>query len=113
MKRVLIATAVMLLAGCSGVGDEALDVSQQTGTRHTLYTHCGVVSTTFDGVLWLADPPLRDESGNPPAGWDENETPGLFVPLTQNKAVFKADSGVEATFKRATAGAADPGRNCD
>jgi hypothetical protein len=113
MKPLLVATAVMLLPACSGAGGEKLDVSQQTGTRHTVYTHCGVVSTIVDGVLWLADPPLGDDSGNAPDGWDENETAGTFVRLTESTAVFKADSGVEATFERAAAGAADPADNCE
>lgn len=86
---------------------------QQQGARHSLYSHCGILSTTFDGALWLADPPLRDDSGNPPPGWDENETVGLFIQTTATEATFKADTGVEARFTKAKVGTSDPAANCE
>ncbi len=86
-------------------------MSVKAGHAH-VSTHCGVVSTTVDGVLWLADPRLGDDSGNPPPGWDENETAGMFV-QTGNTATFRADSGVEATFTRAAPGAVDPADDCE
>jgi hypothetical protein len=113
MKPLLIAAAVMFLAACSGTAEEQLETSEQTRKRHVVSTHCGVVSTTVDGVLWLADPRLGDDSGNPPAGWDENETAGVFVRETDDTATFTADSGVEATFKRADQGAVDPADGCE
>jgi hypothetical protein len=113
MKPLLIAAAVMFLPACSGTAEEQLGTSEQAGKRHSVSTHCGVVSTTVDGVLWLADPRLGDESGNPPAGWDENQTVGLFVPQTDTTATFRADSGAEATFTRAAPGAVDPAENCE
>jgi hypothetical protein len=36
--------------------------SSEKGVPVALYTHCGVVSLTLKGRLWLADPPLRDSS---------------------------------------------------
>lgn len=45
-----------------------------TGVRVTVPSHCGVLSVTIDGQLWLADPPLGDH--NPPPGWEENQTSG-------------------------------------
>jgi hypothetical protein len=113
MKPLLVAAAVMFLSACSGTAEGQPETSDQTGTRHTVSTHCGVVSTTVDGVLWLAEPRLSDDSGNPPAGWDENETAGLFVPETDNTARFRADSGVEATFTRAAPGSVDPADDCE
>jgi hypothetical protein len=77
------------------------------GLRHTVDSHCGVVSTTVDGVLWLADPPLGDN--NPPAGWDENDTPGVFAVQDAGDAVFTADTGVTAHFVKAPPGTSDPG----
>ena len=85
----------------------------QEGVRHVLYSHCGIVSTTFDGALWLADPPLGADSHNPPAGWGENDTPGLFVKRTATESTFQGDSGVEANFIKATASASDPAAYCE
>jgi hypothetical protein len=113
MKPLLVAAALMFFPACSGTAGEQLETSEPTGKRHGVSTHCGVVSTTVDDVLWLADPRLGDDSGNPPAGWDENETAGLFVIETDNTARFTADSGVEATFTRAASGALDPVDGCD
>lgn len=87
--------------------------STQKGMRHILYSHCGVLSTTVEGVLWLAEPRLADDSGNPPPGWDENETPGLFRQTDSEHAVFVADSGVQARFTRAKPGESDPGAGCE
>ncbi len=74
-------------------------------------THCGVVSTTVDGVLWLADPPLGDH--NPPTGWDDNEESGVFAVQGPEDALFRADTGVEAHFVRADPGVPDPGAGCE
>lgn len=52
----------------------SLPSSTEYAVKHVVYTHCGVVGTTVDGVLWLAEPPLP----GPPTGWDENETTGDF-----------------------------------
>lgn len=125
MKVTLVAAALLLTA-CGASSTDQADQQvppveratpttlEQEGMRHVLYSHCGVVSTTVDGALWLADPPLRDDSNNPPAGWDENDTPGLFIQQTATEAIFKADNGVEARFTKADAGAsADPAVNCE
>lgn len=91
---------------------DAEESPRQDGVRHAVYTHCGVISTTVDGILWVAEPPLAD-GGNAPAGWDENETPGAFRQKDANHAVFVADSGVEAAFTKARPGSSDPGSDCD
>lgn len=64
-----------------------------------------------DGVLWLADPPLGD--GNPPSGFDQNDTPGWFTQTGQDNAEFRGDSGAIAEFRRAPKGAEDPGKGCE
>lgn len=87
----------------------SLPPSTEYAVRHVVYTHCGVLSTTIDGALWLAEPPLP----GPPSGWDENETPGDFRLTDSTHAAFMADSGVEATFTKAEPGASDPAANCD
>ena len=73
-------------------------------------THCGVVSITVDGHLWLADPPLGDNG--PPTGWDENETRGWFQVTNKHRAVFRGDGGQRAMFRRAPEGTVDPGADC-
>lgn len=123
MKQLLaLAATVTVLAACGGetygapesAGRSDNDPSAATSQeiRHVLYTHCGLVSTTVDGVLWLADPPLAD-GGNPPPGWDENETQGVFRQIDAERAVFVADSGVEAIFTKAGPGATDAEADCD
>jgi hypothetical protein len=88
-------------------------VPGEIGIRVAVPSHCGVLSVTVDGQqLWLADPPLGDDSGNPPAGWDENETMGYFVE-TGPRGEFHGDRGQRATFRRAPAGANDPNAGCE
>lgn len=87
----------------------SLPPSTEYAVRHVVYTHCGVLSTTIDGVLWLAEPPLPD----PPSGWDENETLGDFRLTDSTHAIFTADTGVEARFTKAEPGASDPAAECE
>ena len=81
------------------------------GTRVEVYSHCGVVSLTVRGRLWLADPPLGDH--NPPPGWDENETRGRFVVVGPGRAEFHGDGGQRARFRLAPPGTADPLAGCE
>lgn len=81
------------------------------GTRIALETHCGVVSVTINGRLWLADPPLGDH--NPPPGWDENLTLGYWVEIGPGRAEFHGDEGQRASFRRAVVGAEDPDAGCE
>ncbi len=121
-------------AGCSGDdGGRAVDVEVESptvatsapsadpsstaaspadqGVRVRVPSHCGVLSVTIEGRLWIADPPLGDD--NPPPGWDENETAGLFVKTGPRRAVFKGDGGQRATFKLADPGVDDPAAGCE
>lgn len=87
------------------------DDSDATRARVAVPSHCGVVSITIDGRLWLADPPLGDH--NPPPGWEENETWGYWVPAGPERAEFHGDEGQRASFRRAPAGAEDPNAGCE
>ena len=80
------------------------------GVRIDVPSHCGVLSVTVDGVLWLADPALGDH--NPPPGWDENQTSGSFV-VMGTRAEFRGDGGQQAMFRRALAGTPDPLASCE
>lgn len=70
----------------------------------TLYTHCGIESYAFDGSLWLADPPLNDTQGNPPPGWGNPRAEGTFTLSDRDQAVFRADNGKTAHFRRVPKG---------
>jgi hypothetical protein len=74
-------------------------------------SHCGVLSVTVDGQLWLADPPLGDH--NPPVGWDENETQGLFFQSGPRRGEFRSGAGQNATFRLAAPGTRDPNSGCE
>lgn len=80
------------------------------GTRVTVPTHCGVLSVTVAGQLWLADPPLGDH--NPPPGWDEQEQAGTFTRTGPRTGVFHTDGGQQADFRLAPAGADNPYADC-
>lgn len=81
------------------------------GLRVTVPSHCGVLSATINGRLWLADPPLGDH--NPPPGWDENQTSGRWVVIGPGRAEFHGDQGQRASFRRAAVGATDPNAGCE
>ena len=93
--------------------DDSLPVASpsEKGVRVAVPSHCGVLSLTVKGRLWLADPPLGDH--NPPPGWDENETMGVLLPTGPGRAVFKGDGGQRASFQRAPRGAEDPNAGCE
>jgi len=82
-----------------------------TGVRVTVPSHCGVLSVTVDGRLWLAEPPLGGH--NPPPGWDENRTSGLWVVTSPGRAEFRGDQGQRASFRQAPEGAKDPNAGCE
>jgi hypothetical protein len=92
---------LLALGGCGG------------GKRVTLRTHCGVLSASVDGKLWLAAPPLSDGSGNPPPGWGENQTKGTWRQEDGKRATFRSDGGKVAHFVRARPGAKDPAAGCE
>ena len=83
----------------------------EKGVRVAVPSHCGVLSLTVKGRLWLADPPLGDH--NPPPGWDENATMGVLLKTGSGRAVFKGDGGQRASFQRAPLDAEDPNAGCE
>lgn len=83
----------------------------EKGVRVAIRSHCGVVSLTSKGQLWLADPPLGDH--NPPPGWDENVTMGVLVETGAGRAIFEGDGGQRASFQRAPHGVEDPNEPCE
>ena len=72
----------------------------------TIYSHCGVVSLTHRGRLWLVTPRLGGHS--PPAGWDQNQTPGSLSVTARRRGVFVREAGQTARFRIAAPGTAEP-----
>lgn len=67
---------------------------------HSLYTHCGIKATTFDGRGWVADPEVSDGQGNPPRAWGNPNQPGTIVLEDEDTAVFTSRDGERsATFR--------------
>jgi hypothetical protein len=64
-----------------------------------LYTHCGILWAKFDGRNWVADPPLTDGSGNPPAGWGNPSDHGTMELVSSDWALYRSDSGMTARFR--------------
>lgn len=83
------------------------------GIRQTIDTHCGVISTAAAGRLWIAAPPLADDSGNPPAGYDENRTTGNFIASAPGTADFIVVGAEPAKFRIARTAEPDPNSGCE
>lgn len=96
----------------SVAANETSSASDTLGVRHVLRTHCGVLSTTYGGNLWIAEPQRPDGFDDPLTGWGENETVGRLV-VNGSSAEFTAESGVSATFRMARAGETDPATGCE
>ena len=76
---------------------------------HSLYTHCGIRHTTFDGREWIADPELRatPSEGNPPPSWGNPDEHGTIELKDEDTAVFTSRDG-ERTAKFRPRTAQDP-----
>jgi len=88
-------------------------LARSNGWPFTLRTHCGILSAWIGGRVWLADPPLTDGSGNPPAGWPNPAALGTLRELSQTRAEFRSREGKVAYFVRALPGTRDPARGCE
>ena len=108
------------LAGCATGPQPASEAPERpspttahapTGVPVAISAHCGVRGVRIKGQLWLATPPLGGH--NPPPGWGENETHGVFVVTTPGRAVFHGDGGQVARFRQAAEGTRDPGADCE
>lgn len=119
----LVATVMMTLAACSAgtsLGNEGPDptltptptprpaVDQATeegpppgpgaeiGTPYafSIGGHCGVRDNVhFNGTWWMANPKLRDDSGDEPPGWTSDDTRGTMTLISEDVAVFTGNSG--------------------
>jgi hypothetical protein len=92
-------------------GDGDQEKTKEIGIPVVVYSHCGVRSVWVKGQLWLASPPLGGH--NPPPGWDENRTQGVFQVTAPGRGLFKGDGGQLACFRLAQAGQQDPNAGCE
>ena len=121
----LVATVV---AGCGADGAEVdrdavggggpSRVGEQTSVRvgetvdFSMYTHCGVESTNFNGRVWNAVQPLYSspEKLGPPSGWDDPYQDGRLTLESRDRAVFAA-VGERVVLTPSATG--EPLRPCD
>lgn len=107
-----------VLAGCSadpdGPGDVVVETTIGVGETvdFSLYTHCGVESTVFNGRTWNAVQPLYSspERLGPPAGWDDPYQDGRLTLESPDRAVFAA-VGERVVLTPSATG--EPVRPCD
>jgi hypothetical protein len=67
--------------------------------RVDLHTHCGVLGIEIAGVWFAADPPLVEEGGHPPPGWDDPDQHGTLTLTSPDEAVFTDDAGHEVRLR--------------
>lgn len=66
--------------------------------RFSLYTHCGISTTWWNGAWWNAEPPQDDGSGNPPPQWGNPYQDGVMVQVSDTRLEFTGDQGQRAAF---------------
>lgn len=107
------AAALTALSGCAppsappttpvstGPDTTAVSASPATagasGVPFALYTHCGIYEARVRDTFFVADQPLDDGQGNPPAGWGNPYQPGTMT-VTGARAVFRDDRGHAVAF---------------
>ncbi|WP_427134882.1 hypothetical protein [Pseudarthrobacter sp. S9] len=97
------ADALAVLSGCAPPAASTNDPSATPTTTaassipFSLYTHCGIYETQVLHTFFVADQPLDDGHGNPPAGWANPYQPGTIT-VAGSKAVFHDDTGHAVTF---------------
>ena len=103
-----LALAVAVLAGCTKADEDAKPVRATPSGRVTpsvrmipfdLYTHCGIDEARIGSTYFEADPPISDDSGNPPEGWGNPIQHGTMTLRSDTEAVFTDDAGHEVKFR--------------
>ena len=88
------------LAGC-GAGLAASPAGRApapSASPYDLYTHCGIREANVDNRWYVADTPLSDGSGNPPAGWGNPYQAGTITFLSPTRFEFSDSVGHHVTF---------------
>jgi hypothetical protein len=66
---------------------------------YNLYTHCGVSEARVGSQYYVADHPLSDGAGNPPAGWGNPYQAGTMTRVSATEAVFTDTVGHRVSFR--------------
>lgn len=101
-----LAVALLVLTGtvtaCSGSGSGATVPATKPASSsgplsaevpYSLYTHCGISEARIGATFYVADTPLDDGSGNPPAGWGNPYQAGTMRTPSPSVAIFRDDLG--------------------
>ena len=92
------AVAVMV-AFWFGNGSTAARLPAGKSVPYDLYTHCGISEARVGTHYYLADHPLSDGAGNPPAGWGDPYQAGTMTLVSATEAVFTDTAGHRVTFR--------------
>ena len=77
---------------------DAASTSSVNATAYSLYTHCGINEALVGTTFFVADKPLNDGQGNPPAGWDNPYQLGTINLPSPSVAVFRDSRGHVVRF---------------
>jgi hypothetical protein len=97
------AATLAVLCGCAPPAEPTNDPSASPTTTaassipFSLFTHCGIYEIQVQHTFFVADQPLDDGHGNPPAGWANPYQPGT-ISVAGFTAVFHDDTGHAVTF---------------
>jgi hypothetical protein len=97
------AAALAVLSGCAAPASPQSNVSTSpkttasSGVPFALFTHCGIHEARVQDTFFVADQPLDDGHGNPPADWGNPYQSGTIT-VEGSRAVFHDDSGHTVTF---------------
>ncbi|MET3922930.1 hypothetical protein [Arthrobacter sp. UYEF20] len=104
VRGIAAAAAVLaVLSGCAPPAAPTSDVptsptpTAASGVAFALYTHCGIYEARVQETFFVADHPLDDGQGNPPAGWGNPYQSGTIT-VAGPSAVFHDDTGHTVTF---------------
>lgn len=97
------AAAMAVMSGCATPAALTINASTSpavtpvSSTPFALFTHCGIYEARVQNTFFLADQPLNDGHGNPPAGWGNPYQSGT-IKVAGSQAIFHDDSGHTVTF---------------
>ncbi len=91
------AAALAVLCGCASQPDPTGGASTKAASPFALYTHCGIYEARVQDTFYVANEPLDDGHGNPPAGWANPYQSGTIT-VGGPTAVFSDDAGHIVTF---------------
>lgn len=98
----MCAVTAVLACACSSAARPVPSATPSTvalaGSPYSLYTHCGVREARIGHTYYLADHPLDDGQGNPPAGWGNPYQEGVITIPAPGIALFRDRLGHVVRF---------------